>query len=167
MKLLVRICIFILFISTACKKDKIIAKQHIKEQLVFTSFGDRITSKNSLPLEQIAIKIQNLKDGEKIPLKFSSRIKEVCSKKGCWMRLPLNETSQMMVRFKNYSFFMPLDSNGKEVIVEGFAYFKEISVQELRHYAEDVGDSKEEIAKITKSKKEFFFEANGVLLKNI
>ena len=62
---------------------------------------------------------------------------------------------------------MPLDSNGKEVIVEGFAYYKEISVQELRHYAEDVGDSKEEIAKITKSKKEFFFEANGVLLKNI
>ena len=60
---------------------------------------------------------------------------------------------------------MPLDSKDREVIVEGKAYVTETSVNELRHYAEDAGKSKEEIAKITESKREFAFEAHGVLMK--
>ena len=60
---------------------------------------------------------------------------------------------------------MPLDANGKEVIVAGKAFVQMTSVEELQHYAEDAGKSKEEIAKITAPKKEFAFEANGVLLK--
>ena len=35
----------------------------------------------------------------------------------------------------------------------------------LKHYAEDAGKTEKEIAKITVSKKEFAFEANGVLMK--
>ena len=70
-----------------------------------------------------------------------------------------------MVRFKDYGFFMPLDAAEKEVIVAGKAYVKETSVDELRHYAEDAGKTQEEIALITEPKKEFAFEANGVLMK--
>jgi len=70
-----------------------------------------------------------------------------------------------MVRFKDYGFFMPLDSQGKQVIVEGKAFVKITPVDELQHYAEDAGKSKEEIAKITEPRKEFAFEANGVLIK--
>jgi hypothetical protein len=106
-----------------------------------------------------------MKVGDTIDVKFASSIKEVCSKKGCWMKLPLNETTQTMVRFKEYGFFMPLDAKGKEVIVAGKAFVQVTSVKELQHYAEDAGKSKEEIAKITLPKKEFAFEANGVLMK--
>ena len=60
---------------------------------------------------------------------------------------------------------MPLDAQGKEVILEGKAFVQITPVEELQHYAEDAGKSKEEIAKITAPKKEFSFEANGVLLK--
>lgn len=81
------------------------------------------------------------------------------------MKLPLDNTTETMVRFKDYGFFMPLDSKGKEVIVEGKAFVKETSVDELKHYAEDAGKSKEEIAKITESKVEYAFLANGVLMK--
>ena len=81
------------------------------------------------------------------------------------MKLPLSENSETMVRFKDYGFFMPLDSKDREVIVEGKAFVTEVSVDDLKHYAEDAGKSAEEIAKITTPKKEFAFEANGVLMK--
>ena len=50
-------------------------------------------------------------------------------------------------------------------IVAGKAFVTVTSVEELRHYAEDAGKSVAEIAKITSVKKEFAFEASGVLLK--
>jgi hypothetical protein len=40
-----------------------------------------------------------------------------------------------------------------------------MSVKDQKHYAEDGGKSKEEIAKITTTKKTLGFEADGVLLK--
>ena len=60
---------------------------------------------------------------------------------------------------------MPLDAKDKEVIVEGKAFVTITPVEELQHYAEDAGKTAEEIAKITEPKREFAFEANGVLMK--
>ena len=81
------------------------------------------------------------------------------------MKLNLDNGEQVMVKFKDYGFFMPKDIAGKEVIVNGKAYVKEVSVDEQRHYAEDGGESKEAIAAITEPKRTYSFEADGVLLK--
>ena len=81
------------------------------------------------------------------------------------MQLPAGMDQTVMVRFKDYGFFMPLNSDGKEVIVEGKAFVRETSVDELKHYAEDAGKSKEEIAKITEPERTLSFEAIGVLMK--
>ena len=59
---------------------------------------------------------------------------------------------------------MPLNAEG-EVIINGKAFLKETSVDDLRHYAEDAGKTAEEIAAITQPEKTFAFEADGVLLK--
>jgi len=72
---------------------------------------------------------------------------------------------QLFVRFKDYGFFMPLEGEKSDVIVHGKAFVSEISVEKLRHYAEDAGQSKEEIAKITKPQLQFNFEADGVFVK--
>lgn len=152
----------------ACKTGKEDQKEKEKEVVasVYNSFGAKISDKDYLSSTDALAKYQNLQAGDTINLKFASTIEEVCSKKGCWMKLPAGETEEtIMVRFKDYGFFMPLDSNGKEVIVEGKAFVKEVSVDELKHYAEDAGKSKEEIAKITEPKLELAFEANGVLMK--
>ena len=82
------------------------------------------------------------------------------------MTLPgKTEDKNIMVRFKDYGFFVPLDASGKEVIVKGKAYVNKVSVADLKHYAEDAGKSEEEIAEITEPKIEYAFEANGVLIK--
>ena len=80
------------------------------------------------------------------------------------MLYPMDDENKVMVKFKDYGFFMPLNAKG-EVVINGKAYVSETSVDELRHYAEDAGKSKEEIAAITETQRTYSFEADGVLLK--
>jgi ribosomal protein S6E (S10) len=133
-------------------------------EMAYASFGEKIDAKNVLTVKQINEKYDGLKVGDTLNVKFVSKINSVCSKKGCWMRLDAGEEKEVMVKFKDYGFFMPLDAKG-EVIVDGKAFVQETSVDELKHYAEDAGKSVEEIAKITEPKKTLSFVADGVLLK--
>ncbi|HBK72564.1 MAG TPA: DUF4920 domain-containing protein [Flavobacteriaceae bacterium] len=133
----------------------------------YTSYGDAITADNYLAKEEMYTKFKSLKKGDTINVKFASTINKVCKKKGCWMRLDLGKGENTMVRFKNYGFFMPLDSENKEVIVSGKAYIDVISVKQLQHYAEDEGLSKEDIDKITEDKITFAIESTGVLIKEM
>jgi hypothetical protein len=67
-----------------------------------------------------------------------------------------------MVKAKDHSFVMPENIVGKTVLVEGSATVKEISEDLRKHYAEDAGKSKEEIAKIKGAEKNVQFAAKGV-----
>lgn len=170
MKNLIKFCAVTLLIFTGCKNEKVAneTKQELVQEIIaFDSFGAKITKDAALNSDEMLAKYYDLKVGDTINMKFSSTIKEVCSKKGCWMKLLLDDKTETMVRFKDYGFFMPLDANDREVIVEGKAFVQKTSVKELQHYAEDAGKTKEEIAKITSPKTEFSFEANGVLMKKI
>jgi starvation-inducible outer membrane lipoprotein len=88
-----------------------------------------------------------------------------CSKKGCWMKVKLAEGEEMRVTFKDYGFFVPKDLTGEEVIFEGMLTHKMIDVETLQHYVQDAGASEEEVKQITDPKKEYSFEATGVLVK--
>ena len=103
--------------------------------------------------------------GEKIKKDGAiSTIDEACKKKGCWMNVDLGNNREMMVRFKDYGFFVPKDCDGGTAIMQGFAHKEVLSVEMLRHYAEDGGKSKEEIMKITEPETRLSFEAEGVLI---
>ncbi len=156
------------FLIVACNSAKKDTKKEnkIAENTTYSSFGATISATDYLNSNDALSNYKSLKLGDTINLKFNANIKEVCANKGCWMTLPLgNEDENVMVRFKDYGFFMPKDAAGKEVIVDGKAFVNEVSVADLKHYAEDAGKSPEEIAKITEPSMEFAFEANGVLLK--
>ena len=159
--------LFVAFLTLAsCKKSDQQNSEISKEiEVSYASFGSEISKENMITSKEMFQEFSNLKNGDTINVKFSSTINDLCSKKGCWMKLPLTEKTETMVRFKDYGFFMPLDAKGKEVVVNGKAFVKETSVAELQHYAEDAGKTKKEIAEITEPKIEFAFEADGVLLK--
>ena len=167
MKFAIKFCAVALLFFVGCKQAKKVNNLEISkvQELAFTSFGDKISNEKVVTSKEMLLKFEDMIVGDTIHVKFASEIKEVCAAKGCWMKLPLTAEKEVMVRFKDYGFFMPLDSQGKEVVLEGKAFVQTTSVAELRHYAKDAGKSKEEIAAITTSKKEFSFEANGVLLK--
>jgi hypothetical protein len=69
------------------------------------------------------------------------------------------------VKFKDYGFFMPLNSKGAEVIVHGKAFVSVESIEVLKHYAKDAGKSQAVIDSIVAPEVTYSFEANGVLLK--
>lgn len=96
--------------------------------------------------------------------KISGKVTEVCQEKGCWMKVDKGNGETVMVKFKDYGFFMPKDIVGKTVVLEGEAKVKEVSVKQQKHYAEDAGKSKDEVKKIKEVKKEVQFVAAGVLV---
>lgn len=96
--------------------------------------------------------------------KINGKVSDVCKDKGCWMKIERADGSKVMVKFKDYGFFMPKDIVGKQVVLDGEASVKEVSVKQLKHYAEDAGKSKEEIAQIKEPQKEIIFVAKGVLV---
>ena len=61
---------------------------------------------------------------------------DVCQKKGCWMVVGEGD-SQMRITFKDYSFFVPTDCSGKQVLVEGVVSVEEIPEDVAKHYAEE------------------------------
>ncbi|WP_296312363.1 DUF4920 domain-containing protein [Winogradskyella sp. UBA3174] len=170
MKKLVLLLVFSLAMFS-CKNEKqttenedIVVEGEQSKEMAYASFGMDITDADALTSDRMMDHYKTLKVGDTINSKMSAKIVEVCSKKGCWMTLDMDGQNEVMVKFKDYGFFMPLNAEG-DVVVNGKAFVTETSVDELRHYAEDAGKSEEEIAAITVPKFEYRFEADGVLLK--
>lgn len=110
-----------------------------------------------------SIQVDSLvKDTNGVDLIVMGNITSCCQKKGCWMKMKTGEGKEMMVRFKDYGFFVPKDLGGHDVYIKGVAKRQLIPVDELKHYAEDAGKSQEEIDAITEPQEELTFLAEGV-----
>jgi hypothetical protein len=127
-----------------------------------TPYGDPISGEQVLPSDQLLLAYKETELMDTVTTTLRGTVSEVCQKKGCWMTMDSGESGQMMVRFKDYGFFVPKDISGREVVVHGKAYYQLTPVEDLRHYAEDAGQSPEEVAAITEPKQELHFLAEGV-----
>ena len=106
--------------------------------------------------------INKMPEGKKkISVQLKGKVSEVCSKEGCWIKIK-SADGKLMVKMKDHKFGVPMVLNGKKIIIDGIAEEKITSVDLLRHYAEDAGKSKEEIAAIKEPKKEVVIIANGI-----
>lgn len=124
-------------------------------------YGATTTAQGAIPIAKLPAQ---LPDSGKIKTKVTAKVLDVCPKKGCWVKLQVNDTTTAFVKMKDYGFFVPLDLIGKDIVLEGDAYIKETSVKELRHYAEDAKKPAAEIEAIKTPKKEIRFTATGILV---
>ena len=154
MKTRIFILIFTLLVFS-CKKEE--TKQ-------YATFGKEINDNDALSKEEMTNKYLALKEGDTLNVKFASTIKEICQKKGCWMSLQLDKDNEAFVKFKDYGFFVPMNAQNKEVVVNGKAFVSVTTVDELKHYAKDEGKSQEEINTITQPEVTYSFLADGVLI---
>jgi len=74
----------------------------------------------------------------------NTSIAEVCEKKGCFFIAQEGDYSAR-ITFKDYDFFVPTDSEGKEVTIIGELSKKVLSEEKAKHYAEDAGKSSDSI----------------------
>lgn len=125
------------------------------------TYGAGTTNQNTITITEME---QKFAVQDKFEGKVVGKVVEVCQEKGCWMKVDKGNGETLMVKFKNYGFFMPKNLVGQTVVLEGEAQVKEVSVKQQKHYAEDAGKSKEEIEKIKEPKKETQFIAKGVLV---
>jgi hypothetical protein len=83
-----------------------------------TTFGAVITAENATTVAELPTL---LGDKEMADVKIEGKVLDVCSKKGCWMSLEMPDKSTVLVKFKDYGFFVPLEMIGKTVVLEGQA----------------------------------------------
>ncbi len=137
--------------------------EEVKEEVAGT-FGADFQASKVIPASDLLSSYSAEAIADTVMTTLRGTVDEVCQAKGCWMTIAAGGEEEMMVKFKDYGFFMPKDISGRQVIMNGMAYYEVTPVDELRHYAEDAGKSPEEIAKITEPKRELKFLADGVQL---
>ena len=155
MKKLLRLGMLGLFLLSCKSKE---------ESISYASFGDKISVENAISKNEMMEQFANMKHGDTLETKFISKVNKVCKAKGCWMKVDLG-TEESMVKFKDYGFFVPMDSEEHKVVVQGKAYVTEQSIADQKHYAKDEGKTEEEINLITKAKYTYAFLADGVLME--
>ena len=98
-------------------------------------------------------------------IKIEGEIISTCPMKGCWMKIRAEEDT-ILVRFKDYGFFVPTDGVvGDRTIINGKLSIDTLSIDLLKHYAEDAGKPTEEINKIKNPEISMTFLAEGVMIK--
>lgn len=126
-------------------------------------YGAVITKDKALAVSDVEKQMKAKNVTEMKNVKVTGKVNGVCKMKGCWMEIADGKGGSTRVRFKNYEFFVPRDCENQTVYAQGVARFDTTSVAMLKHYAEDAGKSKKEIAAITQPEVSLTFEAEGVL----
>lgn len=87
-------------------------------------------------------------------------INKVCQKKGCFFILQ-SGGEMARISFKDYSFFVPTNTTGAKVKLNGTFSVKTISEEDAKHYAEDAGSNPDAI---TGPQKEYALVATSVVI---
>ena len=96
---------------------------------------------------------------------ISGEIINVCPKKGCWMNVKV-DSDTVFVKFKDYGFFVPKTGvEGKSILMSGKIFRDTISVDRLKHYAEDAKKTIEEIESITQPEYKINMIAEAVAIR--
>lgn len=163
------ICLLGLSLSImACKHSGECKDEHMGQapgSVDGVHYGDSISPEGAITYDELNKQMQGK---DTLRAKLTGTVVEVCQMKGCWMTIAsaTDSLEPLFINFKDYAFAMPKDLSGKKVAMDGYAYFEETSVEDLKHYAEDAKKSKEEIDAITSPKMELKYEANGVVVMN-
>jgi len=129
-----------------------------------SAFGAKVSTENILSVDQLYRAMSDRKETDKkMEVTLKGIVTDVCQMEGCWIKIQ-SPGGKMMVKMKDHAFKVPLALNGKTVIIDGLAEEKITSVDQLRHYAEDAGKSKDEIDAIKEPKKEIVIQAKGILV---
>lgn len=129
----------------------------------FTSFGAEIIPEGAVLVSEVIGKRDM--DGQNV--KVRGTIREVCQTRGCWLTLDAGEGRSMRVTFRDYAYFVPMDAGGNQAIVEGTLKLEELSVETLRHFAEEAGRPQSEIEAINSPSEQLSIIADGVLIAGI
>ena len=115
-----RLLLLLTLIATSAVADDVIRR------------GDAIAADaKAIPLATV---LEKPAEYAKTPVVVEGVIDRACTNKGCWMELvPEAGKPGVRVTFKDYGFFIPLDSKGLKARAEGVAAVKTLSKERADH----------------------------------
>jgi hypothetical protein len=127
-------------------------------------YGEKFTLTSS---HSIADLYKAMDTADSADMVISGQIVQTCKKAGCWMEIQNGDgTMKTKVFMKDHAFGVPLEGcEGKRCVLSGRAFRYKLSVEYLRHLAEDAGQSKAEIEKITQPETAIAIDATGVWIE--
>lgn len=149
--------------DTAEVSNEETSQEEVAAEPQMAMYGMEITEEGAVSASEV---LNQLNGADSVKTKLVGSILKVCQAKGCWMTMQVSDDQNMHVSFKDYSYFVPKDIDGKESVIEGYAYMETMTVDELKHYAEDAGKTQEEIDAITEPETKLSFVADGVIVKD-
>lgn len=95
--------------------------------------GEKIGEAKSIPVKTLLVDAARL-EGQSVVVEGT--VRKACEKKGCWMELAAEDAAGPGVRvtFKDYGFFVPLDSAGSRARVAGAVKVAQLSEERAKHY---------------------------------
>jgi len=97
-------------------------------------YGEAIGPTAAIPLDSVLAAPLNY-EGKTVTV--TGFVRAACTKKGCWMELAPAEVQAKQgcrITFKNYGFFVPLDSAGTIARLEGQVELKKLTPAAVTHY---------------------------------
>ncbi|GMU60666.1 MAG: hypothetical protein AMXMBFR34_24290 [Myxococcaceae bacterium] len=119
--------------ACACNHDKMAqaAPAPTASGAVLTR-GEKLKGLELVAFEKL---LASPKDFDGKTVAVEAKVRQACTKKGCWMELASNDKGPgVRVTFKDYGFFVPLDSAGSTAKVEGTVKVAELSAEKAKHY---------------------------------
>ena len=123
-------------------------------------YGEEFDPANAISVQDLAGKMAGQ---AKLDAVVTGKIIFSCQSDGCWLNLENPAGGEVLVDWDE-KFQLPKDISGQTVFIKGTAFQDTLSVDRLRHLAEDEGKSQEEMDKITGPKIQLAFKASGMKL---
>jgi hypothetical protein len=137
------VLLFILCSSAALSAQTISLSEPVAKDASSETYGEVLN--NALKEVSISDLASDSAQYLNTPFTLKTRIAKVCQKKGCFFIAQQNE-HVFRVSFKDYGFFIPTDSSGKTVLLNGELIQKEISEEQAAHFSADLQAEAGEIA---------------------
>lgn len=108
------------------------APRNQKEDAFRVHRGAKFSGAPKVELEALLANPE-LHDGKTVTM--TGKVRKACERKGCWMEIALSDKAAgVRVTFKDYGFFVPLDSAGATARIEGVVKVTELSDKTASHY---------------------------------
>ena len=125
------------------------------------TYGEAITLEKTTSLAEI---LKNKKRFEKKNVLVEGTISEVCQNKGCWMVVDVGN-KHVRVEFKDYGFFVPWNSEKKQMRMQGILETKSVSAKAAAHMAGEMKKPRVDKKKLDVEQTITIFTASAIAIK--
>lgn len=144
-------------VSAQTNSEVIRLSEPVQTTELYEVFGTELDVESLVPVSLTEI----INGGDEVDeITLLTSVSEVCAKKGCFF-IAQDGDLTARITFKDYGFFIPTDSQGKEVILVGDFSVETLTEEKAKHYAEDAG---QDASEIKGEQKEYSIVATSVVV---